>query len=141
MPTIAIASPPDAAADAVVTDGLRAHLRQTWGDAGRRDVSVYLRDDDGDVIGGIVARIAWRWLYVERLWIHLAHRGFGHGSRLLQAAEAHAVESGCLGIHLDTFGDEALGFYRARRYEVWGSLDGMPPGGRQHFLRKSLSGD
>ena len=45
VPTIAIASPPDAAADAVVTNGLRADLLPLWGDPVSSDVSVYLRDD------------------------------------------------------------------------------------------------
>jgi GNAT superfamily N-acetyltransferase len=138
VPTISIASPPDAAADAVVTDGLRAHLLQAWGHTERSDVSVYLRGDDGEVVGGIVAHIAWRWLYVERLWIDAAHRGRGHGARLLEAAEAYAVERGCQGVHLDTFGEEALAFYRRCHYEVWGTLEGLPPGARQHFLRKRL---
>jgi ribosomal protein S18 acetylase RimI-like enzyme len=138
VPTISIASPPDPAADAVVTNGLRAHLVRAWGDTERSDVSVYLRDDAGEVVGGIVARIAWGWLYVERLWIAAAHRGRGHGVRLLEAAETHAVERGCRGVHLDTFGDEALPFYRRCQYEVWGTLEGLPPGGRQHFLRKRL---
>ena len=138
MPTISIASPPDPSADAVVTNGLRAHLLPVWGDPERRDVSVYLRDDNGDLVGGIVARIAWRWLYVERLWIDAAHRGRGHGTRLLEAAEAHAADHGCRGVHLDTFGDEALAFYRRCHYEVWGTLEGLPPGGQQHFLRKRL---
>ena len=102
------------------------------------DVSVYLRDDDGAVVGGIVARIAWGWLYVERLWVDAAHRRRGHGARLLEAAEAHALERGCQGVHLDTFGDDALAFYRRCRYEVWATFDGRPPGGWQHFLRKRL---
>ena len=138
VPTISIASPPDAAADAVVTNGLRADLLPLWGLPESSDVSVYLRDDDGAVVGGIVARIAWGWLYVERLWVDAAHRRRGHGARLLEAAEAHALERGCQGVHLDTFGDDALAFYRRCRYEVWATLDGRPPGGWQHFLRKRL---
>ena len=138
MPTISLHSPPDAAADAVVTDGLGAHLTPAWGAAGRTDVSVYLRDGAGLVVGGLIGRLAWSWLYVGRFWVDAGHRGRGHGAALLAVVEAFAVERGCRDAHLDTFGDAALPFYRRHGYEVWGTLEGLPPGGRKHHLRKSL---
>lgn len=139
MPTIETASPPDAAADAVVTAGLHDHLRPIWGEAERSDVSVYLRDDEGAVIGGLIGRIAWRWLYIQRFWVAEFYRGRGLGAQLLDAAESFAIARGCIGSHLDTFGDEALPFYRARGYQIWGTLEGFPPDGRQHYLSKHLA--
>lgn len=136
VPSITRASPPDPAADAVVTQGLRAHLGPVWGPPGRQDVSWYLHDDDGRVRGGITAYISWSWLYLERVWVDDGWRGRGHGGALMHAAEAFAVECRCAGIHLDTFGDAALPFYRQLGYEVWGTLDGLPPGGQKHCLRK-----
>lgn len=138
MPTITRALPPDPQADALVTAGLRAHVHPAWGAPERRDVSWYLRDDAGTVIGGVVAHVAWRWLYLERVWVDAAWRGHGCGTALLAAAEAFAGERGCAGVHLDTFGDEALPFYRRLGYEVWGTFEGFPPGGRKHCLRKDL---
>ncbi|MEO7964448.1 MAG: GNAT family N-acetyltransferase [Gemmatimonadaceae bacterium] len=139
MPSIETSSPSSTTADAIVTAGLHAHLDTIWEEAGRVDVSVYLRDDDGAVIGGIIGRVAWRWLYVQRLWVDAAHRGRGHGAAILDAAEQFAIARGCIGSHLDTFGEEALPFYRRRGYTVWGTLEGFPPGGRQHALKKELS--
>lgn len=129
--------PPDAAVDAAVTEGLRSYLRPAWGASRRTDVSWYVHDDDGRLIGGAVGHVAWEWLYLDRVWVDAAWRGRGHGAALLGAAEAWARESGCAGIHLDTFGDEALGFYRHLGYQVWGTLEGLPPGGRKHALRKA----
>lgn len=122
----------------MITAGLHDHLRPLWGDGNRSDLSIYLKDDDGRVIGGLIGRIAWRWLYVQRFWVDSAHRGQGLGASVLDAAEAHAISCGCVGSHLDTFGEEALPFYRGRGYEVWGTLEGFPLGGRQHYLRKML---
>lgn len=139
VPAITRALPPDPAADAVVTDGLRAHLRPAWGAANRSEVSWYLRDDAGHVVGGVVAHAAWGWLYLERVWVDEAWRGRGHGAALLAAAEAFAREQGWAGVHLDTFGDDALPFYRRRGYTVWGTFERFPPGGRKHCLRKDLA--
>ena len=138
VPSLTRALPPDPETDAAVTEGLRAHLRPAWGDARRVDVSWYLRDDEGQVVGGMIGHVAWGWLYLERVWVDAGWRGQGHGAALLRAAEAFAAESGCAGLHLDTFGDEAVGFYRRQGFEVWGTLEGLPPGGRKHALRKVL---
>lgn len=129
--------PPDAALDAAVTKGLRSHLRPAWGEARRMDVSWYLHDDDR-LIGGVIGHAAWGWLYLERVWVDAGCRGRGHGTALLASAEAWARDTGCAGIHLDTFGDDAIGFYQRLGYEVWGTLEGLPPGGRKHALRKVL---
>ena len=138
VPTIRVAAPPDPAADAIVTAGLRSALRPIWGAPNGVALSVYL-EDDGRVVGGLVGHIAWQWLLVERLWVDEAYRGRGHGERLLAAAERQAAEvHACVGAHLDTFGDAALPFYRRCGYEIWGTLEDFPPGGRRHFLRKRL---
>lgn len=138
MPTVAIASPPDPDADAVVKGGLRAHLEPVWGTTDRTYVSVYARNDGGEVVGGAICYVSWGWLYVDRLWVDAVHRRRGLGADLLAATEAFALDQGCHGVYLDTFGDEALGFYRRCGYEVWGTLDDQPPGGRKHCLRKLL---
>jgi hypothetical protein len=52
-----------------------------------------------------------------------------------QAAVVHAW----VGAHLDTFGDAVLPFYRRCGYEIWGTLEDFPPGGRRHVLQKGLA--
>lgn len=139
VPTITCAVPPDPSVDAAVTDGLRAHLRQAWGESRRTDVSWYLREDDGRLVGGVIGHVAWGWLYLDRVWVDASWRGRGHGAALLRTAEEWARGSGCVGLHLDTFGEEALPFYLRLGFEVWGTLEDLPPGGRKHALRKSLA--
>lgn len=48
------------------------------------------------------------------------------------------MASGGIALHLDTGGDESFPFYERHGYEVFGTLEGFPPGIRQHFLRKPL---
>ncbi len=55
-------------------------------------------------------------------------RGQEYGSQLLEGAERFAAASGGVAVHLDTDGDETLAFYRKRGYEVFGTLEGFPPG-------------
>lgn len=138
MPHLVTSWPPDSAVDAAVTDGLRRHLAPRWGASGRRDFTIACRADDGALVGGVVGAVAWGWVYVDRLWVDVAHRGRGHGRALMAAVEAVARDHGCVGMHLDTFGDEALPFYERHGFEIWGSLEGLPPGGCKHALCKRL---
>ena len=129
---------PDADDQRTVIEGLRAFNSAIAGDPELTPFSVFLRTD-GRVQGGLIARLSWRWLYVEKFWIAEALRGRGHGSTLLERAEAFARERGCHTAHLDTLEFQALPFYQRHGYAVWGVLEGYPPGFRQYFLRKRLT--
>ncbi|MDB4892877.1 MAG: family acetyltransferase [Gemmatimonadetes bacterium] len=123
----------------VILDGLR-----TWNEAqlGRTarpvPVSVFVRDEKGDVVGGLIGQMLFDWLYVDKLWLPDALRGTGMGSTVLDAAERHAIERGCRWAHLQTLEHQALPFYEGRGYTVFGVLEGYPPGSRRHYLRKTL---
>jgi GNAT superfamily N-acetyltransferase len=62
----------------------------------------------------------------------------GHGSRLLREAEAFALARGCRNAYVDTFDHQARPFYERHGNALFGTLEGYPPGSRQHFLRKDL---
>ncbi len=121
-----------------LVDALLKHSRRKYGDPTARPVGFFLRDEEGNLCGGLTGNLRWSWLYVEVLWVRRDLRGQGYGSRLLQGAEVFAEASGGVAVHLDTDGDETLAYYRKRGYEVFGTLEGFPPGARQHFLRKWL---
>ena len=123
---------------ATVVDGLRSFNEAVIGERGFVPLGVFARDDAGRVLGGLVGRIAWRWLYVEKFWLPDALRGKGLGSRLLSEAERWAAEHGCIGCSLDTLDFQALPFYQKQGYELFGTLEGFPPRGRQYYLRKDL---
>lgn len=121
----------------VVLDGLRAFNVKVIGDPNMTTVDVFARDDHGRVIGGLVGWIKWRWLYVSKLWLPDSLRGTGTGTKLMQTAEEHAWKEGCLGAYLDTFEYQALPFYLKLGYELFGTLEGFPPGYKQYYLKKN----
>jgi GNAT superfamily N-acetyltransferase len=129
---------PVASADdvAVVQAGLRAFNVARIGPPEEEPVQIFLRDEEDRVVGGLLGHIRWRWLYVAKLWIDDAHRGAGQGAALMGAAESYARERGCLGAYLDTFEYQARPFYEKLGYEVFGTLEGYPPGYRQYHLAK-----
>jgi GNAT superfamily N-acetyltransferase len=75
---------------------------------------------------------------VSALWVADAVRRHGHGGRLLAAAEAYALERGCIGVFLDTFSFQARPFYERHGYCVFATLADCPPGHESYFLQKRL---
>jgi GNAT superfamily N-acetyltransferase len=123
-----------------VMAGLLAFNVAVIGDPAEEPVRVFLRDESGAVVGGLLGHIRWRWLYVGKLWIAEPHRGHGRGRALLDAAERHARSRDCIGSYLDTFEYQARPFYEKCGYELFGTLDGYPPGYRQFYFAKRLDG-
>lgn len=127
---------PEPAEEQVVLDGLRAFNVAVIGPPNIRPVAVFVRDDAGDVSGGLLGEIKWRWLYVDKLWLPKALRGSGMGTKLMRIVEQHAWAEDCLGVHLSTFEYQALPFYQKLGYELFGTFDGFPPGYKQFYLKK-----
>jgi GNAT superfamily N-acetyltransferase len=98
-----------------------------------------LRSERGEVLGGLLAMIWGGWLQVRTLWVSEMARRQGHGSRLLEAAEAYARERACKGVCLDTFSFQARPFYERHGYTVFAIQEDNPPGHSRHFLEKRLS--
>ena len=129
--------PRASAADvAAVQAGLRAFNVARIGEPHEEPVQLFLRGEDDRVVGGLLGHVRWRWLYVAKLWIDDAHRGAGYGTALLAAAESFAQSRGCIGAYLDTFEYQARPFYEKLGYELFGTLEGYPPGFRQYHLAK-----
>ena len=124
--------------EATVVRGLLAFNERWLGPANDEPVKLVARDDQG-VVGGLIGQLRWRWLYVAKLWVEERGRGRGIGTELLRAAEDLARSRGCTDVSLDTFEYQARPFYEKLGYELFGTLDGYPPGYRQFYLRKRLT--
>ena len=130
------ASPEDIAFFQLLNDYNTAHA----GPSGNRQINLFLRDEAGQIRGGLKGRSAYRWMFVDWLAIDEEHRRQGLGSRLLHAAEDEARARECVGIYLDTYSFQALPFYQKHGYEVFGVLEDRPPGHSHYFLKKRLDG-
>jgi GNAT superfamily N-acetyltransferase len=124
--------------EALVVRGLLAFNEDRLGPADDQPVKFVARDSTGVVVGGILGHTRWRWLYIAKLWVDERARGHGLGSRLMAAAEDLARSRGCTDVSLDTFEYQARPFYEKLGYELFGTLEGYPPGSRQYYLRKRL---
>ncbi|HUB16006.1 MAG TPA: GNAT family N-acetyltransferase [Acetobacteraceae bacterium] len=121
-----------------IEDSLVGHNFAATGIGEYFPVGLFLANARGECLGGLTGYTWGGWLHVKFLWIASVLRGQGHGTRLMDAAEAFAVEHGCPRATLETFSFQALGFYQKRGYEVFGKLDDYPPGHTKFYLRKAL---
>ena len=136
-PHVRIDSEPSDADERAVARGLLAFNEAWIGPSNEQPVRLVARDDLG-VVGGLLGSTRWKWLYVAKLWVDERGRGKGIGTQLLAAAEELARTRGCTDASLDTFEYQARTFYEKLGYELFGTLDGFPPGYRQFYLRKRL---
>jgi GNAT superfamily N-acetyltransferase len=123
--------------ETAVVRGLLAFNEKWLGPSNEQPVRFVARDELG-VVGGLLGHTRWSWLYVAKLWVDERGRGQGIGTKLLAAAEELARTRGCTDASLDTFEYQARPFYEKLGYELFGTLDGYPPGYRQFYLRKRL---
>lgn len=120
-------------------DGLRGYNRQfinkeNWGDLG-----IFRRDDNGIMMGGLIASRVGLWLNIEYLWVSEDARGSGLGAALIRAAEREAISRGTVHALVDTFSFQALPFYQKQGYQLQMTLEDFPDAGLQrHYLIKHL---
>jgi GNAT superfamily N-acetyltransferase len=126
--------------DAIVRPLIAFNAQQTGIDDFRL-LALTITDDAGAVVGGLWARTAMGWLFVELLFVPEALRGQGIGRELLRRAEAEAVARGCHHVWLDTFEFQARGFYERLGYRVFGELSDYPAGFSRYFMQKTLGSD
>jgi GNAT superfamily N-acetyltransferase len=130
---------PDEALSRLVSENLiNVNIART-GVSDWHPVGFFLRNLRGEWLGGLTGHIWGGWLHVNFLWVSETLRGKGHGTRLMDAAEAMALERGSIGATLETFTFQAPDFYGKRGYSVFGRIDEYPPGHAKLFLSKRLS--
>jgi GNAT superfamily N-acetyltransferase len=125
----------------VVQEGLALYNVAATGLAEYYPVSIFLRDANDEILGGVLGHIWGKGLHVTSLWLAEAVRHRGYGTKLLLAAEGYARDRRCRSSQLETFSFQARPFYEQLGYEVFAALDDFPPGHTKYFLRKRLGGE
>jgi len=101
-----------------------------------RKLTIFIRDPNGEILGGLNGYTHWNWLFIEHLWVAEELRGQGWGRKLMECSEKEAVKRGCRHAHLDTYEFQALPFYEKVGYQVFGRLDDFPTEHTRYFLQK-----
>ena len=73
------------------------------------DIGVYVRDEKGVMLGGLIGVRKGDWLNIDYLWVSDTVRGSGVGGQLINTAENEAGRKGCKHALVDT-----VSFRRAR---------------------------
>lgn len=94
---------------------------------------------DGEIlVGGSIGDIAWKWYYLDQLWIDKNYRKLGIGTKIIKEVEKYAKEKNCLGVRVETWNFQAKGFYEKQGYEVYASFEDCPPGTIEYALKKKF---
>jgi len=123
----------------IVQSGVDLHNVAATGLAEYYPVAMFLKNENDEVLGGVLGDIWGAWFHVSFLWVAEPLRGQGYGTKLLRMAEEHAVSRGCANVCLETHSFQAPRFYEKNGYEVFGRLADFPPGHAKYFLRKRLA--
>lgn len=102
------------------------------------DIHLAIKDNTGQVLGGILCDTFLYCLYIDVMWVHESVRRQGYGKALILEAERIAKEHGCTFAHTCTFSYQSPHFYQAVGYTVFAVLDDYPQGIKQYFLKKRL---
>ena len=119
-------------------NGLRSFNVQFLNPERFSSLGVFFKDNDGVMVGGLLAEVKANWLCIDFLWVSEKARNEGLGRKLMCAAEQEAVKVGCLHGLVDTFSFQALPFYEKLGYVKQMSLPDFPESGMQrHYLTKA----
>lgn len=103
------------------------------------EIQIFLKDENGNVRGGIVAEVCWNWLEIHTFMIDENIRKCGFGTKLLLALEELAFAKQCDFIKVDTLSFQALGFYEKHGYQVFGTLNNVGRDFQHYYLTKELT--
>ena len=105
-------------------------------DRNPKELGIYLEDEQGRKLAGLIGETHGNWLMVKFLWVEESLRGRHIGSRILEEAEIEARKRGCKNAFLDTFSFQAPDFYKKHGYREVFALEEYPLTGNGIILPK-----
>ncbi len=121
-----------------IFEGLLEYNLERIEDKNPRDLGIYLQDETGRKIAGLIGSTHGNWLSVKYLWVSKELRGQQIGSEILKQAEKTAKERGCKYSFLDTFSFQAPLFYKKHGYREVFTLENYPVTGKRYYFTKNL---
>lgn len=123
----------------VISDGLNGFNRDFVGQDNYLPISIFVRDEKWQVIGGAICNTYWNVFSINLLWLPDAARHQGLGSRIMELAEEAARKHRCEFMTVDTMSFQAPDFYPRHGFVLWGTLPGYPEGAKRFFFHKPLT--
>ena len=117
---------------------IRSYNRSKREAAESEPLNLYVEDDSGQLMAGLVAETFGNWLEIEYLFVKEDLRGQGIGSQLLQQAESEAKKRNCRFAFVNTYQFQAPAFYQKHGYKEVFTMKDYPYTGQRHYYQKEL---
>ena len=117
---------------------VRSYNRSKRETAESEPLNLYVEDEHGQLLAGLVAETFGNWLEIEYLFVKEDLRGQGIGSQLLQQAESEAKKRNCRFAFVNTYQFQAPAFYQKYGYKEVFVLKDYPYSGQRHYYQKDL---
>ena len=117
---------------------IRSYNRSIRETAESEPLNLYIEDEQGQLLAGLVAETFGNWLEIEYLFVKEHLRGQGIGSQLLQQAESEAKKRNCRFAFVNTYQFQAPAFYQKHDYQEVFTLKDYPCTGQRHYYQKDL---
>ena len=123
---------------AAIFQGLLEYNLARLEDKNPQDLGIYLEDESGKKVAGLIGNTHGNWLTVKFLWVSEELRGQNIGSKILRQSEETAKERGCHSVFLDTFSFQAPEFYKKHGYQEVFALEDYPVTGKRYYFVKHM---
>ena len=117
---------------------VRSYNRSKRETAESEPLNLYVEDEHGQLLAGLVAETFGNWLEIEYLFVKEELRGQGIGSQLLQQAESEAKKRNCRFAFVNTYQFQAPAFYQKYGYKEVFTMKDYPYTGQRHYYQKEL---
>ena len=122
----------------IIGDLIRSYNLSKREVAESEPLNLYVEDDSGELMAGLVAETFGNWLEIEYLFVKDDLRGQGIGSQLLQRAESEAKKRNCRFAFVNTYQFQAPAFYQKQGYKGVFTLKDYPYTGQRQYYQKDL---
>lgn len=121
-----------------IGDLIRSYNRSKRETAESEPLNLYVEDEHGQLLAGLVAETFGNWLEIEYLFVKEDLRGQGIGSQLLQQAESEAKKRNCRLAFVNTYQFQAPAFYQKYGYKEVFTMKDYPYTGQRYYYQKEL---
>lgn len=122
----------------IIGDLIRSYNYSKREVAESEPLNLYVEDEHGEIMAGLVAETFGNWLEIEYLFVKEDLRRQGIGSQLLQRAESEAKKRNCRFAFVNTYQFQAPAFYQKQGYKEVFTLKDYPYIGQRHYYQKDL---